>query len=99
MHASITHFRRDPDHLQPRYEAMLAEVPTENMQLHLCLRAPDDLVIIDTCPSEHAFREFHDGAAFRALRTRHGLPTQDSSEDFPVQVAYAGGAAVATAAG
>jgi hypothetical protein len=35
MHASITPFPGDPDELQARYEALLAEVPTENMELHL----------------------------------------------------------------
>jgi hypothetical protein len=63
-----------------------------------CLRAPDGLLIIDTCPSEQAFEEFHQGTAFQALRARHGLPTPDSIEGFPVKVAFARGVAVATSA-
>ena len=97
MHASISHFSGDPDDLQLRYDAMLAEVPTQNMQLHLCLRAPDGLVVVDTCPSEEAFRAFHRGPAFRELRARHGLPDPDRVEDFPVHTAVAAGRIVATA--
>ena len=55
------------------------------------------LVVVDTCPSEQAFHAFHDGAAFRALRTRHGLPAPDRIEDFPVTVAFAGGVAMPAA--
>jgi len=95
MHASISHFPGDPDELQERYDAILAEVPTGSLQLHLCLRAPDGLTVVDTCPSEQDFQAFHHGDAFRSLRARHGLPDPDRIEDFPVHVAFAGGAAVA----
>jgi hypothetical protein len=94
MHASISHFPGDTDDLKRRYDAMLAEVPTANMELHLCLSAPDGLIVVDTCPSEEAFRAFHGGEAFRALRTRHGLPDPDRIEDFPVHVAFAAGTAL-----
>jgi hypothetical protein len=94
MHASISHFPGDADDLQARYDAMLADVPTESLQLHLCLRAPDGLTVVDTCPSEQDFQAFHQGEAFRSLRARHGMPDPDRVEDFPVHAAFAGGAAV-----
>ena len=99
MHASISHFPGNPSDLQERYDALLAEIPTGNIQLHLCLRAPDGLVVVDTCPSEEAFEAFHHGEAFRALRARHGLPDPDRVDDFPVHFAAANGSAVALAAG
>ncbi len=95
MHASITHFPGDPDDLGRRYDALLAEVPSANMRLHLCLRASDGLVVVDTCPSREAFQAFHQTDAFRALRTRHGLPEPDQVEDYPVHVAFAEGAVLA----
>jgi hypothetical protein len=98
MHASISRFPGDPDALEARYEALLAEVPTENMDVHLCLRAPDGLVVVDTCPSEEEFRAFHNGETFRALRARHGLPDPTRVEDFPVHVAIARGVALAARA-
>jgi len=91
MHASIWRFSGDPDELLRRYDAMLAEVPAENMKLHLCLRAPDGIVVVDTCLSRDAFEGYAE--AFRALRARHGLPDPERLEDFPVHVAFAGGAA------
>jgi len=90
MHASLWRFAGDPDDLLRRYEAMIAEIPSANMWLHLCLRAPDGMVLVDTCPSEDAFRAFSSGP-FRALRASHGLPDPERIEDFPVQAAFVDG--------
>jgi hypothetical protein len=95
MHASITPDPGDPDDLEARYDTLLAEVPPANMRLHLCLRAHDGLVVVDTCPSRDVFQAFHNGESMRALRARHGLPEPDRLEDYPVHVAIAEGAALA----
>ena len=86
MHASIWRFRGDPDELLRAYGAMAAEIPRANMKLHLCLRAPDGIVVIDTCPTEEAFGAF--AACARALMAGHGLPEPDRVEDFPVHISY-----------
>jgi hypothetical protein len=91
VHASIWRFRGDPDDLLRRYEAMVAEIPAANMKLHLCLRADDGIVLVDTCPSKQAFDEFSAGEGFRSLRERHGLPEPEAVEDFPVDVAFVDG--------
>jgi hypothetical protein len=88
MHASIWRFSGDPDDLLRRYEAMVGEIPAENMQLHLCLRATDGIVLVDTCPSKEVFDTFVRGPAFAALRAAHGLPEPDRIDDYPVQLAY-----------
>lgn len=89
MHASISTFRGDPDELLARYDAMVAEVPAANMRLHLCLRADDGIVVIDTCPSREAFAAFFgEGGAFRALLARHGMP-EPVIDDHPVHAAIA----------
>ena len=51
MHASISTFRGDPDDLLARYDAMAADIPEVNLSLHMCLRAEDGIVVVDTCPS------------------------------------------------
>ena len=94
MHASLWRFAGDPDDLLRRYDAMLAEMPAGAMRLHMCLRAPDGIVLVDTCPSREVFEEFSGGEAFRALRARHGLPEPDRLEDFPVHRAIVDGRAV-----
>jgi hypothetical protein len=91
VHASIWHLSGDPDRLVPRYSAMVAEIPAENMRLHLCLRAPDGILLVDTCPSRDVFVAFSQSDAFRALRERHGLPEPERIEDFPVQMAFVDG--------
>ena len=91
MHASIWRFSGDPDELLERYEAMLAEIPAENMRFHLCLRADDGIVLVDTCPSKEVFDSFFAGEGFRTLRERHRLPEPVSVEDFPVHLAFTEG--------
>lgn len=91
MHASIWKFRGDPEELLGRYDAMAAEIPAVNMRLHLCLRACDGIVLVDTCPSRDAFEQFAGGSVFRALRERHGLPEPENVEDFPVHRAFVDG--------
>ena len=92
MHASIWRFVGEPDELVSRYDAMVAEIPSANMRLHLCLRAPDGIVLVDTCPSQEVLEAFAAGDEFRSLRERHGLPDPDRLEDFPVHAAFVDGA-------
>jgi hypothetical protein len=91
MHGSIWHFRGDPEQLVRSYEAMVAEIPPEQMRLQVCLRAPDGLVIVDTCPSKEIFDGFFAGDGFRALRLRHGVPDPETVEDLPVHAAIVDG--------
>ena len=91
MHASIWRFAGDPDELERRYDAMVAEIPAAAMRLHLCLRGSDGIVLVDTCPSRADFTAFAGGEAFRSLRARHGLPEPERLEDFPVHAAFVDG--------
>ena len=93
MYASIWRFAGDPDDLLRRYDAMLDEIPTANMRLHLCLRTPDGIVLVDTCPSRDAYEAFAAGP-FPALRRRHGLPDPVAVEDHHVHRAFVDGRAV-----
>jgi hypothetical protein len=70
MHASIWKFAGDPDELLRRYDAVLEEIPRARMRLHVCLRAPDGIVLVDTCPTKEVFESFAHGDDFRALRKR-----------------------------
>lgn len=91
MHCSVWRFTGDPDELEQRYLAMLAEVPTSNHLLHAAAKTTDGLLIFDTCPSEEAYRRFFsEGGPAAALFEKHGLvPT--SREDHPVVRAYGTG--------
>jgi hypothetical protein len=91
MHASIWRFAGDPDELAARCDAMVAEIPPANLALHMCLRADDGLVLVDTCPSAEVFAAFVQSEGFRALRARHGLPEPDRVDDFPVHRAFVRG--------
>jgi hypothetical protein len=92
MHASIWKFTGDPGALAAAYDAMLAEIPLENMRLHICLSAPDGILMIDTCPSKDAFHGFVGAGWFQDLCARHGLPEPDAVDDYPVHLALVDGA-------
>jgi hypothetical protein len=94
VHAAIWKFCGDPDDLLARYDAMMGEIGAANMRLHVCLRAEDGIVMLDTCPSEQAFEAFASSDAFRELRERHGLPEPAQVDSYPVHLAYAGGQAI-----
>ena len=91
VHASIWKFAGDPDDLLARYDAMIAEIPPGNLTLHVCLRTPGGIVLLDTCPSAEIFRAFAAGEAFADLRARHGLPEPERLDDFPVHRAFVDG--------
>jgi hypothetical protein len=91
VHASIWKFAGDPDELLPRYDAMVTEIPSANMRLHLCLRADGGIVLVDTCPSKEVFEALSAGEEVRAMRERHGLPEPERLEDFRVHAAFVDG--------
>ena len=86
MHASIWTFRGDPERLLDAYDGLIAEI-LPVVQLHLCLRTPDGILLVDTCPDRDAFERFAASDDFRALRERHGLPDPERVDDFPVHAA------------
>jgi len=91
MHASIWKFTGDPERLLRSYDAMIAEIPAANMRLHVCLRAADGIVLVDTCPTREVYEAFAVSPEFRLLRDRHGLPEPERVEDFAVHAAFVGG--------
>jgi hypothetical protein len=91
MHGSIWKFLGNPDELLRGYDAMAAEIPSANMKLHLCLRAADGIIVVDTCPTKEAYDAFVANPGVRLLRERHGLPEPERLDDFPVHVAFVAG--------
>ena len=91
MHASIWKFAGEPEALLRGYDGLVTEIPSANMRLHLCLRAPDGILLVDTCPTREAFESFAASDAFRSACARHGLPEPVQLEDFPVHRAFVDG--------
>jgi hypothetical protein len=91
MHASTWTFTGDLDELLRGYEAMVAEIPSDSMPVHLCLRAPDSIVVVDTCPSEAALPRLWDRSVSQRFTTNMGYPTRPPSTDYPVHTAIVDG--------
>ena len=98
MHASIWKFMGDPDDLTRRYDALVAEMPSEQFIVNLCLRADDGISVVDICPDQASFEAFSTGSEFRDALDRHGLPAPEIL-DYPVHAAIARGAVLAPVAG
>jgi hypothetical protein len=92
VHCSVWRFEGDPEELERRYLALLAEIPESNHRLHAAAKTPSGLLIFDTCPSEQVYHAFFEGAGLQ-LFAKHGL-VPASREDHPVSRAYALGARV-----
>ena len=99
MHASLWRFAGDPDDLLARYDALMASIGPAGLRLHVCLRAEDGILMLDTAPDREAFQALAGGSAFRELLERHGLPAPERVDDYPVHAAYAGGAALHSGGG
>jgi hypothetical protein len=93
MHASIWKFNGDTEELGQGYDALMGELLGPNVQLHLCLRADDGILVVDTCPSREVFEGFSQSDEFRGLLARHGLAGPQRLDDFPVHAAFVDGAA------
>jgi hypothetical protein len=91
MHASIWRFSGDPDALAEAYESFTAELPEDVMRLHLALRAPDGLVIVDTCPTRQDFVDFTSDPGVHAKLHAHGLGLPHELDGYPVLAAFVDG--------
>lgn len=94
MHCSIWTWKGDPEDLAARYEALVADVPADNMQFSACAKTADGIIMFDTCPSKEVFDAFSSSDGFLALLARHGLDSPESVVDHPIIAAYAGGSRV-----
>lgn len=88
MHASLWTFTGDPEELAAAYDRAVATLPPEAMRFHACLRAPDGLLVVDTCPDEATFLAV--APRLRALMAEHGLP-EPEVRHMPVHAAVADG--------
>jgi hypothetical protein len=91
MHASIWKFSGDPDQLLQGYDDAVAGIPGAAMRLQLCLRAPDGIVLVDTCPTEERAKALVADPEFRRLLADHGLPAPEPVTLYPVHRAFVEG--------
>ena len=67
-------FDGDPTLLEAAYRRLAANIPSENLELHVVVVRPDGLDILDSCPDEETFASFHASEEFQSLRESSGLP-------------------------
>ena len=68
------HFGGDTTELVVAYDRLLANFSLDEIEIHICVRRPDGLEVLDACPSREVFRNFSGGPDFRAAIASAGLP-------------------------
>lgn len=86
-HAATWFFRGDPAELCARYDAVVRDLGADQLLVHLCLEAPDGMLIVDTCPTREAFERFRSDPEFARMLARHGMPAPEIY-DYPVHAVY-----------
>lgn len=88
-------FAGDPADLTARYDALMAQIPAENVQFHTCVVHADGITLYDSCPSAEVFAEFSTSPDFLSLVRESGLPDPVVTPLGHVHVARVGGSAIA----
>ena len=86
MHASIWNFTGNPDDLEPRLEELVGRIPQGSLLLMLVLRREDGFTVVDTCPTEDAYRRFRASGWMEANCRELGI-TFPQAVDYPVHLA------------
>lgn len=56
------------------YRRLSERIPADRLDLHLCIRTPTGLLVLDACPSAEVFTAFSGGSDFAELNASVGLP-------------------------
>lgn len=75
MFLGAYHFDGDPAALAEAHDAMLAGIPADAIDLHVCVVRAGGITVFDSCPSVEQFRSFSGGPDFAAAVAGAGLPT------------------------
>ena len=67
-------FDGEPQELLVAYDRLAAQMPTDDLSFHACVRRDTGIVVYDCCPSEEVFRQFSTSADLLAAMRAAGLP-------------------------
>jgi hypothetical protein len=68
-------FSGDPEVLLAAYDRLMAAMPPDAIDLHVCVAGDDGITVLDACPSQEVFVAFSGSAEFAAAVQQAGLPT------------------------
>ena len=74
MHFGVYRFEGAPAELLAGYERLVAAIPADQLQLHVCVQRSDAIEVYDACPTRQVFEAFAASSAFRAALEAAGLP-------------------------
>jgi hypothetical protein len=67
-------FDGDPEILIPAYHRLVASLPEDAFELHVCVREESGITVLDTCPSQGIFEGFTSSSGFTEAVAAAGLP-------------------------
>ena len=82
------HFDGDPDELLPAYRRLLERFPLEGLDVHVCVRGADGLIVFDACPTRAIYESFTSSEMFLSAVAASGLPAPRVEVLGDVEVAH-----------
>jgi hypothetical protein len=70
----------DPKALLAAYDRLVAGIPPEAVDLHMCVTHAHGITVYDACPSQSDFQAFSASAEFAAALAGAGLPAPRVTE-------------------
>jgi hypothetical protein len=74
MFLGAYYFDGPPAELLPAYERLMASLPPDSADLHVCIVRDGGLTVFDACPSAAVFAGFSAGPDFASAVQAAGLP-------------------------
>ncbi len=91
MFVGIYRFEGRPHELLAAYDRLMASMPRENLELHVCTQDKDGMKIYDACPTKEAFIAFSNGEMLRKALAAAGLPRPEIEFIGDVHTVFWGG--------
>jgi len=74
MFLGVYRFKGQADELLAAYDRLMATMPMEDLELHVCTHNDQGIAIYDTCPSREEFDTFANGESLRDALAAAGIP-------------------------
>jgi hypothetical protein len=74
MFLGVYRFDGQADALLAAYDRLMASMPSDNLELHVCTQTAESIAVFDACPTKEAFEAFAGSDTLRDGFAAAGLP-------------------------
>jgi hypothetical protein len=91
MFLGIYRLKGNASQLLRAYDQLIANIPSSNLHLHVCVPDADGLWIYDSCPTRDIFTAFANSSDFRQALKSVGLPEPEVTPIGDIHAAFVNG--------